>query len=228
MNRIWLAYLSYLKTAAIAMCAAAVVFFVYGGIRTTGPVASLTWYAVAVAIPVVMFTVQRWILRYEVARHASLLLGGAIQKRKDDPRSVSFVAVCFNEASVARAWALELSTLVREFEDLEAEILLIDDASSDDSGAVLKRELVRINSPRVAIGLFHNEKHLGFEKSQGIGLSRAKGDLVIAFTFTTRPEQESFVSVLFWRMRLMIAFWAPWVLQWSRGVRVAVSRMGAR
>ena|SRR5713226_2154179 len=143
MKRLGRIYVSYLMTALMGMSVAVVVFLIYGGIRTSGPMASVTWYAVGIAAAVTAITGLLHLARHELSntayQTASLLLARRIQ-RTEEPKSVSLVVACHNESVHAPILATELSALLEALSFAEAEVVAIDDASKDGTEAALVHE----------------------------------------------------------------------------------------
>jgi hypothetical protein len=184
-------YFSYLKTALWPMGLATLLFFFYAGIRTSGPVTSISWYAASLAVLVFSLTITLTIAytRFTVhdtnRRFAGLISAPRLQ-RKENPKSLSIIVPCFNESGAIPYLTGELNELVDRLRSTydSVEVIFVDDASLDNTVAQLQRDVSRIEN-RVPIKILRHESSKGFEEAVRTGFAVATGDLAISVNAAT-------------------------------------------
>ena len=88
-------------------------------------------------------------------------------------------------------WFLQqcLDSVTKAIAGLDAEIIVVDNASPDDSCA-----MVRENFPNVI--LLENNENSGFPKGNNIGVARAKGELICILNPDTVVAEDTFVKAI--------------------------------
>ena len=74
-------------------------------------------------------------------------------------------------------------------ESLDAEIIVVDNASSDDSCQMMKQRFPNVK-------LIENKENLGFPKGNNIGVANAKGEYVCILNPDTVVAEDTFIEVL--------------------------------
>lgn len=77
----------------------------------------------------------------------------------------------------------------KALENIDGEIIVIDNNSSDDSCAMLKKLFPNIK-------LIENKENLGFPKGNNIGVAQAKGDYICILNPDTVVAEDTFVKIL--------------------------------
>ncbi len=80
-------------------------------------------------------------------------------------------------------------SVVKALEDIDGEIIVIDNNSSDDS-CVMMKELF----PNVK--LIENKENLGFPKGNNIGVAQAKGEYICILNPDTVVAEDTFIKIL--------------------------------
>jgi GT2 family glycosyltransferase len=82
-----------------------------------------------------------------------------------------------------------VSSVVKAIENLNAEIIVVDNNSSDDSCAMMKTRFPNIK-------LIENKENSGFPKGNNIGVAQAKGNYICILNPDTVVAEDSFEKVL--------------------------------
>jgi GT2 family glycosyltransferase len=77
----------------------------------------------------------------------------------------------------------------KALKDIDAEIIVIDNNSSDGSCAMMKAKFPMIN-------LIENDENLGFPKGNNIGVAQAKGDYICILNPDTVVAEDTFLKIL--------------------------------
>lgn len=77
----------------------------------------------------------------------------------------------------------------KALENIDGEIIVIDNKSSDDSCAMMKELFPNVK-------LIENKENLGFPKGNNIGVSKAKGDYICILNPDTVVAEDTFVKIL--------------------------------
>ena len=77
----------------------------------------------------------------------------------------------------------------KALEGIDGEIIVIDNASSDDSCEMMKTKFPHIK-------LIENEANLGFPKGNNIGVAQAKGEYICILNPDTVVAEDTFTSIL--------------------------------
>ena len=99
---------------------------------------------------------------------------------------LSVIAVNYNMCKLLKQ---SLDTLTRACRDIDYELIVIDDASTDRSVNMLQKEFPGIN-------LIVNNQTLGIAKSRNIGLEQAKGEYVLLVNADTISGKKTVEHVL--------------------------------
>jgi dolichol-phosphate mannosyltransferase len=102
-----------------------------------------------------------------------------------DPLSLSVVVPAYNEAAVIRE-TLDGITHALEAEGVDYEILVIDDASTDDTGAVVRS--IAEHDPRVLYRRSTNPRGFGFTVRAGLDLYRGDAVAIVMADGSDAPE----------------------------------------
>lgn len=84
---------------------------------------------------------------------------------------------------------INLPHVFRAATKIDAEVIVVDDASQDDSIAIVKDQ-------KYPIRLYTHSVNKGFAATVNEGVSHAKGDVVILLNTDVRPEPDCFVNAL--------------------------------
>lgn len=74
-------------------------------------------------------------------------------------------------------------------EDIDAEIIVVDNASSDDSCQMIKEQFPNVT-------LIENKENLGFPKGNNIGVAKAKGEYICILNPDTVVAEDTFSKIL--------------------------------
>jgi GT2 family glycosyltransferase len=77
----------------------------------------------------------------------------------------------------------------KALENIDGEIIVIDNKSSDDSCAMMKELFPNVK-------LIENKENLGFPKGNNIGVSKAKGDYICILNPDTVVAEDTFIKIL--------------------------------
>jgi GT2 family glycosyltransferase len=82
----------------------------------------------------------------------------------------------------------EVLSALREYKNGKKEIVIVDDASADDSVLSIKKFISNINAEDIAIKILENERNLGFASTVNRGVNAARGDIVVLLNTDVCPE----------------------------------------
>ncbi|MCL4418705.1 glycosyltransferase family 2 protein [Patescibacteria group bacterium] len=94
---------------------------------------------------------------------------------------ISIVVPNYNGEKLLKKSLPRLLEILRNYKDGEAEIIIVDDASTEKSVDFLKKYDVEI---------FINDKNLGFSSTVNRGVKKAKGEIVILLNTDVFPEKD--------------------------------------
>jgi len=108
------------------------------------------------------------------------------QTARFETPTVSVIIVNFN---VKEFLEQLLTSLQKSLQNIPSEIIIVDNASSDNS-----QEFIRTNFPNLT--LLENEKNLGFARASNQGLKIARGEYLVLLNPDTIVKEDTFSSML--------------------------------
>jgi GT2 family glycosyltransferase len=90
-------------------------------------------------------------------------------------------------------------------ENTHAQVIIVDDASRDNSIEFLESKQSILKTDKVSIEILKNEKNLGFSSTINRGVKKADGDIVVLLNSDVVPEKE-FLSPLLSHFRDQLVF----------------------
>ena len=82
-----------------------------------------------------------------------------------------------------------LRSCIKATQNLEAEIIVVDNNSVDESTEMVKEKFPNIS-------LIHNQENLGFSKANNQAILKAKGELVLLLNPDTLVEEDAFEKAI--------------------------------
>jgi len=82
-----------------------------------------------------------------------------------------------------------LKSVQKAIQDIDAEIIVIDNLSSDDSCEMVKSLFLDIT-------LIENKENFGFSKGNNIGVAKAKGEYICILNPDTVVAEDTFTKIL--------------------------------
>ncbi len=105
--------------------------------------------------------------------------------------TVSIVIPNYNGAHLLEKNLPMVIEAVHNYEEkkhFDTEIIIVDDASVDDSIQEIKNQILRLRGQELKIIM--NEKNLGFSSTVNKGVRHAKGDILVLLNTDVRPEKD--------------------------------------
>jgi GT2 family glycosyltransferase len=103
-----------------------------------------------------------------------------------DPMKISIVVVNYNMCSLLKQC---INTLIRACRDIDNEIIVVDDASTDKSVPLFQNEFPEIK-------LIQNTQAMGVAKSRNLGIKQATGEYVLLVNADTISGKKTLESVV--------------------------------
>lgn len=101
-------------------------------------------------------------------------------------RKISFIAPCYNEEAVIEEYYLRVCRLAEEYSEFDFEFIIVNDASEDDSLAILDR----LASKDSRLKVIHLAANVGQQTALFAGIEIASGDINITIDIDLQDPPE--------------------------------------
>lgn len=109
--------------------------------------------------------------------------------------NISIIIPNYNGENLLKKNLPRIVSELKTYKEFKSEIIVVDDASTDNSVLSIKKYVSGIKSKDLTIKILENEKNLGFSSTINNGVKKATGDIVILLNTDVYPL-ENFLEPL--------------------------------
>lgn len=111
---------------------------------------------------------------------------------------LSIIIISYNTSKLTIDCLKSLSFVLKKDKEFHSEIIVVDNASSDDSVEMLKRYTLHVtrNTKQIRFKIIENKKNLGFGRANNLGVEVAKGKHILLLNSDTLIENVNFRSLI--------------------------------
>ena len=104
--------------------------------------------------------------------------------------NISIIIPNYNGEKLLKKNLPKVLDAAENYKEGEAEIIIIDDASTDKSILLIKNYVSSVKNSKISFKILQNEKNLGFSSTVNRGVKEAKGNVVVLLNTDVAPEKD--------------------------------------
>lgn len=110
--------------------------------------------------------------------------------------NISIIIPNYNGENLLKKNLPRIASELKTYKEFKSEIIVVDDASTDNSVLSIKEYVSSIRSGDLTIKILENEKNLGFSSTVNKGVKESNGDIIVLLNTDVYPKKGFLTSLI--------------------------------